>query len=1048
MAGAAPGPISRGLRRSDDPLHRDRHHGQSVASHQRALFQRTFVQAQTSPDFEKPRTEAAARGADHRAGGHQRQHVLQAMKGLVLARAHHAFGRGQVHPFEHTGQQFPRRGIQVQRRGHRQQRDERAQALQAVSAQAEPGQLLDVLRRQRRVLLWRSRAERQVQRGSQRGRGVGRDTDAVADALERVQLEGARFLVNVDQIAQVVARLGVHDRAGQEGFRPFIGVGAVGRKKRGKTRLGQWRGPDLAQMINRIAHIGARVLAQYQACPVERALQYQRRLGARALGRFHLNRTVLLPDHGSGHTIPLQRKQDQSLMELVIQSNLFTPKECTIINYCRQYLQVHTVADIALAGGSHADQALIDMTPSLLSSTSTLIEPIQEKPQTNIAQALWRRATRLWCNTVTGCLHKPLGKWLHPGPKLRRSWPYYYDPVSQNILCRTAPSTFTVHTPVISSTVTQTPRYHLQSTRDTTILPAQSYPVECVETRKIFKIVRHCEVVSPASTSHSPSFLQNLPVWDQQLLGQLDTTYSHRDILTKLEETVSTKPPLVTPDGSVHQHTDRGTFGWVLATHDGSRLLTCKGPAGGIHVDSFRAEAYGLLSALVYLNKLSAHFGVALPPIHIHTDSLSNIKRISSYRHRKRPEFPNETLKASWDIHQAIHRELKQLPQVTIYHVKSHQDNDTPESQLSVESRLNIEADHLASEAYNTSTFEDIVPMAPGVGAQFDLDGKTVTAHYRTIARDARRTQAIKERIQTKFEMSDAAIQQIDWESHNMAVTRSQQSQPFIVKMIHQLLPIGTAIHRYDPVKYLITCPTCQAHDETFDHFFHCSHSSRQSWKSDMRKELLQYTDKTQTCVALQEILLTGIHSWLYQLPFPDNQFSPQWQELITSQSDIGWKQLLMGRFSNKWTELQYKHLKQQRKPITNTNHGTIWLSSIINIIWTHCHLLWEARNKDKHGHDTEAEKQKIQEQVQRRMTVLYELKSRCFPTDQRKWFHPTLATHVTREPKLKQQQQWLTTYEPMIRRTILDRNNITNRHHMHTIDEYFPLLLGGTASE
>jgi hypothetical protein len=68
-----------------------------------------------------------------------------------------------------------------------------------------------------------------------------------------------------------------------------------------------------------------------------------------------------------------------------------------------------------------------------------------------------------------------------------------------------------------------------------------------------------------------------------------------------------------------------------------------------------------------------------------------------------RPEFPNETLSPSWDLHQAIYRELTKLPSITIHHIKAHQDRTTPNAQLSLEAKLNIEADKLAEEAYSSS---------------------------------------------------------------------------------------------------------------------------------------------------------------------------------------------------------------------------------------------------------------------------------------------------------------------------------------------------------
>jgi ribonuclease HI len=134
-----------------------------------------------------------------------------------------------------------------------------------------------------------------------------------------------------------------------------------------------------------------------------------------------------------------------------------------------------------------------------------------------------------------------------------------------------------------------------------------------------------------------------------------------------------------------------------------------------------------------------------LPPSRfIYTDSKSNVKRITQNRHKKQPEFPNETLSPSWDLHQAIHSELTKLPNITIHHIKAHQGRTTPNAELSQEAKLNIEADKLAEEVYSSSTFSDKLPLIPGVSVQLLIDGKTIVSKHRVTARDIRRTLAIK----------------------------------------------------------------------------------------------------------------------------------------------------------------------------------------------------------------------------------------------------------------------------------------------------------------
>jgi ribonuclease HI len=193
---------------------------------------------------------------------------------------------------------------------------------------------------------------------------------------------------------------------------------------------------------------------------------------------------------------------------------------------------------------------------------------------------------------------------------------------------------------------------------------------------------------------------------------------------------------------------------------------------------------------------MANYFTAPIPTIEIYlyTDSEINIKPINQTRHRRGQEFPNKTLSPSWDLHQAIHRELIKLPNIAICHIKAHQDLSTLNAELSweaklksQEAKLNIEADKLAEEAYSSSTFSDQVPMIPGVSAQLLINGKTIISKHRVIARDIRWTKAIKLRIQEKTGMTDQAFDDVDWDSHTMAVGRSQLSQPFLVK----LLPIS-----------------------------------------------------------------------------------------------------------------------------------------------------------------------------------------------------------------------------------------------------------------
>jgi hypothetical protein len=64
----------------------------------------------------------------------------------------------------------------------------------------------------------------------------------------------------------------------------------------------------------------------------------------------------------------------------------------------------------------------------------------------------------------------------------------------------------------------------------------------------------------------------------------MTTAHSHHKILEMLQ--TSTNPPIIATDGSVRPYKARGTFAWVLADHEGTPWLWCRGPVSVTPIDS------------------------------------------------------------------------------------------------------------------------------------------------------------------------------------------------------------------------------------------------------------------------------------------------------------------------------------------------------------------------------------------------------------------------------------------------------------------------------
>jgi hypothetical protein len=189
-------------------------------------------------------------------------------------------------------------------------------------------------------------------------------------------------------------------------------------------------------------------------------------------------------------------------MDVVIASNLFTPSECKTINYCRMFLRVHSIADLTLAGGNHIDFSFLALDPSLLSSTSTLIESLQDRPQTASALKLWQRANRLWCNTVTGGLHRPLGKWLVPGHSFGGFGHFILIQIPKRCGVRQEKDSMFI----LALYLAATGGLH-----------------NC---RRRHTLQSSVMTIDPPPMPNTPTFLANLPLWQQSLLDQLTTEHS------------------------------------------------------------------------------------------------------------------------------------------------------------------------------------------------------------------------------------------------------------------------------------------------------------------------------------------------------------------------------------------------------------------------------------------------------------------------------------------------------------------------------------------
>ena len=294
-------------------------------------------------------------------------------------------------------------------------------------------------------------------------------------------------------------------------------------------------------------------------------------------------------------------------------------------------------------------------------------------------------------------------------------------------------------------------------------------------------------LAAPPSTTFD-AYIQRLDQWEYYLLH--DSTIN-TDVF-RLSETIQNNPQIIaTSDRSVSSSVR--AYGRICSLPHGQRLATNHGPVFGSSPSSVRAEAYGLLSYLQFLYRISQYTHSPLPiETILYTDSTSLIAKIGEIE-QEPYFFPNTTMDPDCDVLQQIITSRRLFPSLPVLRfVKGHQDVDCPYVTLSVPAQPNIDADHLAG-SYTPCPNENltIVPMIAGTAVSLHLSSGTITTKYRSTLRKAASTDTIQHYIQNKNKWTNTEFASINWVAHGRSVCRFYHRKQFIIKFVHAWLPLG-----------------------------------------------------------------------------------------------------------------------------------------------------------------------------------------------------------------------------------------------------------------
>ena len=699
----------------------------------------------------------------------------------------------------------------------------------------------------------------------------------------------------------------------------------------------------------------------------------------------------------------LQRENDVFLMDSALELTA-SSTELKLINACRLYLQVTMLSDLVTPDGSTLTLAAIDGRIDNKSSC-TYLTPYQARPGPR-AWSTWRRFLQSFLAPHSARrLASPLCRWLFGGTTTIRKWFSYLSQDRSTLFVHVAANQW--------QEFRSTGPLFIATNTIRGDVPSTACPVATANTGPARMVLPSRSVVATQPTPPLNTFdayVRRLPSWENLLLDLHTLVCTDVELIDYL--TRPSCPLLLCSDGSAAQF--QGTFGCTCATDSGQRLFMIHGPAPGYRTSSFRAESYGFLALLRFLVHFCSFSEIPLPrDLRLYTDSESLITTIHK-RLEWLVEFPYSTMSADWDLQQSISSSLRLFDRMPhIQHVKGHQDDAHDYTTLPLPSQLNIDADGLASSyTYPSNVSSTLAPLVTGSRAILHCQDGTITSKYRSILRRLSTFERSSHYLCNKFNWSNETFNSVDWVAHGRAINANFPLRHFIIKYIHDWLPLGHLRSRYASF-YQDSCPLCPTTLETWSHFLRCPH---RQWSVTLFSDLDKLWNSLHADPTITLLLSECLRSWLQDTSPSISLVSSVYQRALLSQITIGIDQLFMGRFSSHWSRLQDQFLRSQGISSPKFS-GVRLVSSTITVLWHHAHRLWLQRNQNLHGDNPATIEAAAYSQAQREVRALYLLKPQVNPSDTI-LFYDSPEIHLTFSTTSIQLRNWLNTWRPVILRS------------------------------
>ncbi len=661
----------------------------------------------------------------------------------------------------------------------------------------------------------------------------------------------------------------------------------------------------------------------------------------------------------------------------------YKPKTLQILNRCRIYLQVITLADITSADGTQ----IIPQTLKghrLADRKSNLKWPKQQSP-TREDWILWSSALQQL--QMGNKLKIKLTTWTS---EPHQFWFWYMDTNLALLFYHpndTAWYSATPHQSVSGRKTRSANRPSFLADDITATTPPDSRSIIPVSINRepndttIYPTQHSFFLPTPSTTPPTENTTLQSHIssnsFYNRLVGPL-TTPKVDGLL--IAESIKDGSLLACCDGSYSPVSKLSLHGWVIADQT-SIFWNGAGPVDGHkHLTSaYRAELGGFVATLHILHSICTFYQITNGAVIIYGDCLSAINKLQKKSYGSLKDY----LVANFDLlndRRILLEKLKTNISVTLHWVKGHSTgNKKSRPQI-----LNDIAHSLAYEFlnkdmgnYNSST---TVIDPPSLEASVIFDGSSITSNMASILQRELQRERLQDTICKAENWSKSTFRKVDWVAYGKAFrSLSRVKQISISKLSHKLLNTNHLNQKFYGLSGACSC--CEKHIETFSHMLTCSNNHFTPHYKDSLDNLQSALCKAGSPVQITMAIIHGISKWCSrQLDTTTQQKSPTIGTLnpldiiitqaYTEQTTIiGWDNLLRGRLSVLWDKA-VAMATQTSSATAPTSTGLV--TNIIHLLWDYSQSIWKDRNEIIHGNTLEEAKSKETELAQNAIMIAF----------------------------------------------------------------------------